>query len=675
MKRFFKNLFPTRRDVASSMPNSRFQPHCESLETRVVMNSDFTTPGLPGDDMAEIEDDVLYVRGTDASNIITVEYDLNDYDEVRVTVYEMQGSIFNPTLVELDSDDFDIDDFERIEIRGFGADDIIANMTNLDTYMFGGTGSDWMYSGGGDDVMAGEADNDEYNYQHTLESIYFNSAYNPNYNGVTQSYNIANFGHDTIVEEVGGGYADYIRLDDLNAGATLNLANANTQIVSYNELTLTLESANGVADLEKVRGTYYNDHITGNDLNNYIYALGGNDTIIGGAGNDYLHGSSGNDVLEGQTGNDSLYGSTGDDVYVFSNTVGNDLGTDYVREYNGQGQDRLDFSDMVDTIGYQVGINLDLSETATQQVHHTTALTPFNLSLNLWSSEIEDVVGSDMYDTIRGNALDNEIWGLSGGDNLYGDVGNDTLHGGSGNDYLVGEEGDDLLDGGSDDDRYKFRQTGGETDLGHDTIQESANADTDTLDFYGMSSGVVMSIGSTAAQDVISNVLRLSLSSSTAIERVYGSNYDDVIYGNSRDNVLSGYSGNDTLYGFSGNDSLYGSNGRDYLYGGDDNDYISAGNDDDFLYGEGGLDTLIGGNGADYLNGDYLNHYVSDGFNDLLYGYTTSNNSDGDRDMFVHHRRYVFIGGRYSSVDAGWETLAGFDSSEDIRHYYYSWTF
>src|SRR5439155_24384335 len=78
--------------------------------------------------------------------------------------------------------------------------------------------------------------------------------------------------------------------------------------------------------------------------------------------------------------------------------------------------------------------------------------------------------------------------------------------------------------------------------------------------------------------------LKLSLSNDTAIETVYGTNYDDVILGNSRDNFLFGRGGVDSIQGMAGTDELHGGSGDDILY-------VDA---VDLAYGDAG-DDWIGG--------------------------------------------------------------------------------
>jgi serralysin len=152
---------------------------------------------------------------------------------------------------------------------------------------------------------------------------------------------------------------------------------------------------------------------------------------------------------------------------------------------------------------------------------------------------IENAIGGSGSDTIRGNAVDNYLYGSGGNGNDMGDLifgfggndaiigganvsdttdGNDTLVGGEGNDIIFGNAGNDLLVGGSQ------RADGGE--VGNDTL--------------------------------------------------YGGSGDDEIIGNGGDDWLIGGPGTDRLYGGMGNDKfLVGwNNGADLIIGFNDGDQI-----------------------------------------------------------------------------------------------------
>ncbi len=184
------------------------------------------------------------------------------------------------------------------------------------------------------------------------------------------------------------------------------------------------------------------------DIQSLLDGGTGDDELIGGGGIDTLEGGSNDDTLEGRGGNDTLRGGANSDTYRF---VGTQLGSDVVAEAPNFSVDTLDFSGFAGG-----GVDVDLAST------NERVINAGDLSLRLLSSTgIENVVGTNAADTIRGNGRDNVLNGLGSRDYLYGRAGADDLFGGSGDDFLFGEAGnDDLfgeagldnLDGGADAD-------------------------------------------------------------------------------------------------------------------------------------------------------------------------------------------------------------------------------
>ena len=122
------------------------------------------------------------------------------------------------------------------------------------------------------------------------------------------------------------------------------------------------------------------------------------------------------------------------------------------------------------------------------------------------------------------------------------------------------------------------------------TLIDAAGAD--ALDFSHATSGLNLSLATTAAQKIFAgNANTLTLKGT--FENAAGTELVDVIRGNSLANWIEGNGGNDTLYGGSGDDRLYGDSGDDWLYG-------EAGNDS--LYGGSGNNVLVGSDGNDLLD-------------------------------------------------------------------------
>jgi hypothetical protein len=136
------------------------------------------------------------------------------------------------------------------------------------------------------------------------------------------------------------------------------------------------------------------------------------DWVIGSAGNDKISGGDGADLLAGLAGNDRLDGGSGIDTAYYARS------------------------------GAGVAVSLGAG-TASGEGRDTLVL-------------IENVIGSNFVDVIRGSTGKNRLEGGDGDDRLYGLAGSDTLLGGAGNDRLFGGDGQDILTGGAGKDIFIF---------------------------------------------------------------------------------------------------------------------------------------------------------------------------------------------------------------------------
>jgi Ca2+-binding RTX toxin-like protein len=176
--------------------------------------------------------------------------------------------------------------------------------------------------------------------------------------------------------------------------------------VFVDNLRLTLEQP-GACDPGAVfictqTGTAGNDKLTGTIDNDVLCGLGGNDRLTGLDGNDVLVGGSGNDFLAPGIGNDLVLGEVGgDDTISFNGSPGP------VTANLGKGT--VDGAQGIDEL---VGI--------------------------------ENAVGTNKGDTLKGSGAKNELKGKKGSDKLAGLKKSDRLIGGAGNDRLDGGPGDDF---------------------------------------------------------------------------------------------------------------------------------------------------------------------------------------------------------------------------------------
>jgi Ca2+-binding RTX toxin-like protein len=191
----------------------------------------------------------------------------------------------------------------------------------------------------------------------------------------------------------------------------------------------------------------------------------GKDTILGKAGVDQLLGLGGDDLLKGGTGVDFLVGATGRDKLLGGED--NDYldpggGRDVI---NGGGGDR----DAVAYVGSKSGVKVKLGKDGATTVGKGGDAKGDQIK------NVEIVHGSDHNDTLKGNNLDNFLFGHNGNDLLKagggddtvdGGIGNDSLYGGKGADVLGGDLGDDDLFGGVGPDEFDFEAG----DFGNDII-------------------------------------------------------------------------------------------------------------------------------------------------------------------------------------------------------------
>ena len=301
------------------------------------------------------------------------------------------------------------------------------------------------------------------------------------------------------------------------AGADTHLGSAGSDIITYStsssRVVLNLVTGGTVGDaagdsysgIEIVVGSAFNDNITGGS---------GSDSLFGGNGNDSLFGSGGFDVLNGGAGDDTLSG--GDDRDTFIGGAGADT------HLGGGGLDVVDYSGS--------GSAVELSLSAGGTVGDAAGDTYFG---------VESVIGTDFDDTITGGSASESLFGGDGNDTIDGAGGNNTLDGGNGDDTLTGGVGRDTFIGGE----------GADDHFGGTNI--------DTVDYSGSSAGVAldMGLGGTAG-DAAGDTY-------DGIERIFGSEFDDLITGDNSNNQLRGNGGDDVIEGGAGNDVQFGGLGND----------------------------------------------------------------------------------------------------------------
>ncbi|HEX8308953.1 MAG TPA: putative Ig domain-containing protein [Allosphingosinicella sp.] len=475
----------------------------------------------------------------------------------------------------------------------------------------------------------------------------------------------------------GGAGVDRVLYSASNLGVTVNLTTGPASGGHAQGDTL--------LNIEDLTGSNYGDTIVGSDFANLLEGGGGNDVISGGLGNDILGGGDGADILRGGAGNEILGG--------------------------GAGADELDGGAGVDAAYYYY---LTATTLATESVTVDLANAANNAGGALGDTfiSIEDVVGTQVGDILRGDGFANMLNGAEGDDTLEGRGGADLILGGAGNDtIIVAAIGEDTIDAGDGVDTLKFvgalaGQTVQLAPTGHaanvenvdgtsfaDILRGSASANRidggdgdDTIE--GGNLGDVL-IGGAGTSDWLS-YLSSTLGTQFQTAAIGGATVNSVVVKQAEVRTLNGvnvdiaantasgaHAAGDSISGFenlegsayadllrgsAGNTKVKGGAGSDVIYGGAGNDQLDGGADDDYIFGEEGLDTIHGNGGNDRLFGHgEVDHLYGDEGEDLLDAGDAGDFLDGGQDADI---MIGGAGGDHYVIqrDAGLDTIYNYDT-------------
>jgi Ca2+-binding RTX toxin-like protein len=465
---------------------------------------------------------------------------------------------------------------ETIRLAGDSSIAVFGN--SLDNVFVGNAGNNIMVAGDGNDHVSGGDGSDD---------LYGDGGDDLLEGGNGYDRLIGGWGNDTLD---GGAGIDAAIYEDSATGVSVNLL---TGVASDG-----LWGTDTLIDIEAVHGSRYADTIQmSNTSGGYVYGRAGDDTIIGGTGNDEIYGGSGADTIDGGAGNDTV--SYLDDGYDSAGA------------------------------GWR-GVYVELAPgLATDNWGNIDTLT-----------NIENASGSNMADTLAGNAGSNILNGHGGDDTFYGEDGDDFIYGGDGNDWMFGGADNDQLNGGAGNDTID----GGD---GHDyvTYENAAGSVTVNLLAGTASDGLGGTDTIANVESAIGGQFADTLTLSNVSGKAYGRAGADLLTGGTGNDELNGGSGNDTINGGLGNDTanyfddaadaagagfqgVYvdlqagtatdnwgntdtligienatGSSLTDTLYGSSGANILTGGAGSDWVYGRDGDDWLIGGSGNDYLDG------------------------------------------------------------------------
>ena len=171
--------------------------------------------------------------------------------------------------------------------------------------------------------------------------------------------------------------------------------------------------------------------------------------VRGGAGIDSLGGGDGDDSISGDDGSDNIFGFAGNDT--IDPGAGDDAPVD-----GGDGIDALSFQDS------PAGVQVDLALSNIRQNTGPEGSDAF--------ARIENVIGSELNDDLRGDGGPNLLDGFAGNDTIEGRGGTDDLRGGTNDDTILARDGEaDAVACGSENDTVTTDFPGVDTLTGCET--------------------------------------------------------------------------------------------------------------------------------------------------------------------------------------------------------------
>lgn len=296
--------------------------------------------------------------------------------------------------------------------------------------VLGGPGDDRLFSewqhlrgGAGDDLLAGGMVSGE-----AGDDVFRPIAY--------ESTTVTYMGSPRpVVADLGAGTIDGQGHDRLEAGDFgVVIGSRHDDLLVAGSGMVTLVGGQGA---DEIVGSKGHDRIYG-DTRHSNAPGGGADTITGGGTFDVVFGGGADDVVRAGPGEDLVFGNAGNDV------IYGGPGDDELEEgRRDRGDDRVIGGGGVDFISYvDTGrpLSIDLA-----------AGTATGAGEDLLEG-IENVVGGEARDAIRGDEGPNRLLGSSSRDTLEGRAGDDRLDGGGGIDVLDGGEGNDVCETDGDPD-------------------------------------------------------------------------------------------------------------------------------------------------------------------------------------------------------------------------------
>lgn len=187
---------------------------------------------------------------------------------------------------------------------------------------------------------------------------------------------------------------------------------------------------------------------------------------------------------------------------------------------------------------------------------------------------VEIIAATNGDDTMRGGDWDDIFLGLGGDDIIDTAKGDDLIDAGDGDDNINAGAGNDIITQSDD--------------IGSDTINGADGID--TLNLKPLKWGVRVDL---AKQSLLKGENLENKDKIIGIEKVIGTDKNDIIIGDESDNVLVAADGYDVINGGGGNDTFVGNAGVNWLFGANQDDTyalkIDAAN---FVFDAGGKNLI-----------------------------------------------------------------------------------
>ena len=407
------------------------------------------------------------------------------------------------------------------------------------------------------------------------------------------------------------------------------------------------------------------------------------------------------DFIDGGEGDDTIFGNEGSDTIALSDNFGNDVIT------GGEDEGDTDV-DVLDLSALTTGANVDLSAIDAADAESGTVTVGGDVAT---FTEIENVMMTDLDDTVTGSGGDDNVDLGAGDDSMDGGAGNDTIDGGDGADTIAGGLGDDSINLGDQD---------GVADVvvladgdGNDTIEgvdapidngDGTFTGVDTLDVAGVTDPAtgepVTTDDVTITVDAVTGDPTLTFPDGTSVTMpgvtvpsedpadpatanwlaaigipaapepnyiVEGTDAGELIDGSYAGDPEGDMVDNDDNQTGTNDDNIDAGAGNDTVIAGQGDDTVLAGEGDDFVEGGAGNDSIFGFEGSDTVDGgdgdDYINTRTSEGTGlpDIGFVHPTDDTLSYPSDVDPENDRDSVVGG------AGNDTILTGDDADTIE--------